>query len=109
MASRKIKPRIYFTGVIDWDRTLFDEIIPLPDGTSYNSYIVQGDLKTAIIDTADPSKKNEFLNNLSKINLKIDYIISNHAEQDHSGLIPQVIEKYPDAKIITSPNCKGLL
>ena len=109
MVSRIIKPGIYFTGVIDWDRTLFDEIIPLPNGTSYNSYIIQGSQKTALIDTADPSKEHEFLNNLSNTNLEIDYIISNHAEQDHSGLIPQVISRYPDAKIITSPKCKELL
>ena len=109
MASRIIKPGIYFTGVIDWDRRLFDEIIPLPDGTSYNSYIVHGSEKTALIDTADPAKKHDFLNNISITNLKIDYIISNHAEQDHSGLIPEVLEIYPDAKVLTSPKCKELL
>jgi flavorubredoxin len=109
MASRTIKPGIYFTGVIDWDRRLFDEIIPLPEGTTYNSYIVQGNEKTALIDTADPTKKSEFLNNISINGIKIDYIISNHAEQDHSGLIPQVLEIYPDAKVLTSPKCKDLL
>jgi len=109
MASRTIKPGIYFTGVIDWDRRLFDEIIPLPDGTSYNSYIVQGSEKTALIDTTDPDKKRDFLNNLKGTNLKIDYVISNHAEQDHSGLIPAVLEIYPDAKVLTSPKCSELL
>ncbi|MGZ7119630.1 MAG: FprA family A-type flavoprotein [Methanobacterium sp.] len=109
MSGRIIKPEIYYTGVIDWDRRLFDELIPLPDGTSYNSYIVHGNEKTALIDTADPDKKHEFLSNLSKTNLKIDYIISNHAEQDHSGSIPYVLEKYPEAKVITSPKCMELL
>ncbi|MGZ7095795.1 MAG: FprA family A-type flavoprotein [Methanobacterium sp.] len=109
MSGRIIKPEIYYTGVIDWDRRLFDELIPLPDGTSYNSYIVHGNEKTALIDTADPDKKQEFLSNLSKTNLKIDYIISNHAEQDHSGSIPYVLEKYPEAKVITSPKCMELL
>lgn len=109
MTSRIIKPGIYFTGVPDWDRRLFDEIIPLPDGTSYNSYIVQGSEKTVLIDTADPSKKSDFLNNISKTNLKIDYIVSHHAEQDHSGLIPQVLEIYPDSKVLTSPKCKEFL
>ncbi|MEN4007423.1 MAG: FprA family A-type flavoprotein [Methanobacteriaceae archaeon] len=109
MASRIIKPGVYFTGVQDWDRRLFDEIIPLPDGTSYNSYIVEGSEKTALIDTADPGKKSDFLNNISKTNLKIDYIVSHHAEQDHSGLIPQVLEIYPDSKILTSPKCKEFL
>ncbi|MGZ7117353.1 MAG: FprA family A-type flavoprotein [Methanobacterium sp.] len=109
MSGRIIKPEIYYTGVIDWDRRLFDELIPLPDGTSYNSYIVHGNEKTALIDTADPDKKQEFLSNLSKTNLKIDYIISNHAEQDHSGSIPYVLERYPEAKVITSPKCMELL
>ncbi len=109
MASRKIKDGIYFTGIIDWDRRLFDEIIPLPDGTSYNSYIVQGTEKTALIDTADPAKKHEFLKNIKETNLNIDYIISNHAEQDHSGLIPEVLNMYPDAKVLTSSKCKELL
>jgi len=107
--TRIIKPGIYFTGVQDWDRRLFDEIIPLPDGTSYNSYIVEGSEKTALIDTADPGKKGDFLNNISKTNLKIDYIVSHHAEQDHSGLIPHVLEIYPDSKVLTSPKCKEFL
>ena len=106
---RTIKPNIFFTGIIDWDRKLFDELIPLPEGTSYNSYIVQGSEKTALIDTADPSKKREFLKNISQIDTKIDYIISHHAEQDHSGLIPDVLNLYPDAKVISSTQCKEML
>lgn len=108
MAPR-IKPQVYYTGVIDWDRRLFDEIIPLPEGTSYNSYLIKANNKNALIDTADLSKKDEFLDNLKKIDIKIDYIISNHAEQDHSGLIGEVLDIYEDAKVITSPKCKELL
>src|SRR5665648_387226 len=109
MAHRIIKPEIYYIGAIDWDRRLFDEIIPLPEGTSYNSYVVKASEKNVLIDTADPSKKEEFLDNLKKIDIKIDYIISNHAEQDHSGLIGEVLDIYEDAKVITSPKCKELL
>ncbi|WP_414468981.1 FprA family A-type flavoprotein [Methanobacterium sp. ACI-7] len=107
MVSRQIQPGIYFTGVMDWDRRLFDELIPLPNGTSYNSYIIRGKEKTALIDTCDPDKKREFLSNIKSF--KIDYIISHHAEQDHSGLIPAVLEIHPDAKVITSPKCKDIL
>jgi flavorubredoxin len=53
---RQIRPRIYSVGAIDWDRRLFDELIPLPDGTSYNAYIVKGSEKTALLDTVDPEK-----------------------------------------------------
>ncbi|MBI5681423.1 MAG: FprA family A-type flavoprotein [Methanobacterium sp.] len=109
MVLRIIKPEIYYTGVIDWDRRLFDEIIPLPEGTSYNSYLIKASKKNALIDTADPNKKEEFLDNLKKVDIKIDYIISNHAEQDHSGLIGEVLDIYEDAKVITSPKCKELL
>ncbi|MDI6724314.1 MAG: FprA family A-type flavoprotein [Methanobacterium sp.] len=109
MSSRMIKSEIYFTGVIDWDRKLFDEIIPLPEGTSYNSYLIQGSEKTALIDTADPSKKAEFLSNVKQTGLNIDYVISHHAEQDHSGLIPDILDLYPEAKVITNPKCRELL
>ncbi len=109
MSSRIIKPGILAVGAIDWDRTLFDELIPLPDGTSYNCYLVNGNEKIALIDTVDPTKTAELLENLENLNIKPDYLISNHAEQDHSGSIPAVIKKYPEISIITNPRCKDLL
>jgi len=54
MKPREIKPGIYRVGAVDWDRRLFDALIPLPDGTSYNSYLIKGSEKTALIDTVDP-------------------------------------------------------
>ena len=56
MAPRKIKPGVYSVGAIDWDRRLFDALIPLPQGTSYNAFVVVGSQKTALIDSVDPSK-----------------------------------------------------
>ncbi len=107
---REIIPGIYHVGVQDWDRRLFDELIPLPDGTSYNAYLVRGEEKTALIDTVDPTKKDELLDNLAEIGVEhLDYIISNHAEQDHSGAIPDVLEAYPGAKVVTNPKCMGFL
>jgi len=52
MNVREISPGVYWVGSIDWDRDLFDELIPLPDGTSYNSYLIEGSEKIALIDTA---------------------------------------------------------
>lgn len=104
---REIKKDIYYVGAIDWDRRLFDELIPLPDGTSYNSYLIKGSEKTALIDTVDPSMKDDLIENLK--DTEIDYIIANHAEQDHSGALPRMLEKYPDAKIVTNPKCKTML
>lgn len=110
MAVREIKPNIYYVGAIDWDRRLFDELIPLPDGTSYNAYLIKGSEKITLIDTVDPTKEQELVANLQKLGVKrIDYIISNHAEQDHSGAIPKILELYPEAKVVTNPRCKNML
>ncbi|MDD2666665.1 MAG: FprA family A-type flavoprotein [Methanocellales archaeon] len=110
MKPRELKPDIYSIGAVDWDRRLFDELIPLPDGTSYNSYLVKGSEKTALIDTVDPTMGDVLIKNLNQLDIKdIDYIIVNHAEQDHSGYLPQIIDAYPDAKVVTNPKCKALL
>jgi len=110
MSIREIKKGIFYVGAIDWDRRLFDELIPLPDGTSYNAYLIQGKTKVALIDTVEPTKENELINNLKELKVeKIDYIIPNHAEQDHSGVIPKILEIYPDSKVVTNPKCKEFL
>jgi len=110
MKPRKIKADIYWVGAIDWDRRLFDELIPLPDGTSYNAYLVIGSEKTALIDTVDPTMTDVLTDNLDQLNVKaIDYVIVNHAEQDHSGALPQILKRYPDAKVVATPKCKRLL
>ncbi len=108
MIIREIKPNIYAVGSIDWDRRLFDELIPLPEGTSYNAYVVKNE-KTALIDTVDPTKAYELEATLDNLGLNINYIISNHAEQDHSGSIPTVLDLYPDAQVVTNPKCKIML
>ena len=110
MKPRKIRPGVYWVGATDWDRRLFDSLIPLPDGTSYNSYLVKGSQKTALVDTVDPSMQNALTNNLNQLGIgNIDYLIANHAEQDHSGAIPLVLEKYPGAEVVATPRCKGML
>jgi flavorubredoxin len=107
---RKIKSDIYAVGAIDWDARLFDRLIPLPDGTSYNSYLIKGSSKTALLDTVDPAKTEDLLKNLNQCGVdKIDYIISHHGEQDHSGSLPVVLSAYPDARIVTNPKCKQML
>ncbi|MFH2043977.1 MAG: FprA family A-type flavoprotein [Pseudomonadota bacterium] len=108
MHKRKIKENIYLLGAIDWDRRLFDSLIPLPDGTTYNSYLVEGSEKTVLLDTADPAMADELISQLDGV-FKIDFIVSHHAEQDHSGSIPQVLERFPEAKVITTPKAKQML
>ena len=110
MTVQKIKENVYFVGAIHWDRRLFDELIPLPDGTSYNAYLIKGSEKTALIDTVDPTKEIELVKNLKNAGVKkLDYLISNHAEQDHSGVIGKIMELYPATKIVTNEKCKSFL
>lgn len=107
MKFQEIKNNVFYCGLNDEDRVIFDELIPLEHGTSYNSYLVVGSEKTAIIDTMYPPKSDEYLKNLDKNGItKVDYLIANHGEQDHSGTLPKLIKKYPDAKVVTNPTCK---
>lgn len=107
MKFQEIKNNVFYCGLNDEDRVIFDELIPLEHGTSYNSYLVVGSEKTAIIDTMYPPKSDEYLKNLDENGVtKVDYLIANHGEQDHSGTLPKLIEKYPDAKVVTNPTCK---
>ncbi|MDD3856886.1 MAG: FprA family A-type flavoprotein [Methanoculleus sp.] len=110
MTPREIVPGVFAVGAIDWDRRIFDELIPTPDGTSYNSYLIRGSEKTALIDTVDPSKFADLTANLDRLGVdKIDYIIANHAEQDHSGSIPAMLGRYPGAKVVTNQKCRDFL
>ena len=110
MKPRELKANIYWVGAVDWDRRLFDELIPLPDGTSYNAYLVKGSEKTALIDTVDPPMASVLIDNLNQLGVKnIDYVIVNHAEQDHSGALPQILKFYPNAVVVATPKCKNLL
>ncbi|MDD1694771.1 MAG: FprA family A-type flavoprotein [Methanoregula sp.] len=110
MVSREITQGVHWVGALDFDRRLFDELIPLPEGTSYNSYLIRGSAKTALIDTVDPKFEEELIVNLIKLGIEqIDYIVINHAEQDHSGSLPMVLEMYPRAKVVTNEKCRDLL
>jgi flavorubredoxin len=110
MRARKVTDGVMWVGSVDWDRQLFDELIPLPDGTSYNAYLVMGSEKTALIDTVDPAKTGEWCELLDALHLeRLDYVVANHAEQDHAGSIPFILERYPDAKLVCTPKAKGML
>ncbi len=95
-------------GAVDWDRRLFDSLMPLPDGTSYNAYLIQGSEKTALLDAVDPTMENVLLSQLESVE-NIDYLIAHHAEQDHSGAIPRVLEKYKNAKVVATKLGKKML
>ena len=110
MKPREFVPGIFTVGAVDWDRRLFDSLIPLPDGTSYNAYLIKGSEKTALIDSVDRKMPEILIDNLNSLGIQhLDYIISNHSEPDHSGAIPHVAAKYPEAQIVCTPRAKDLL
>jgi len=108
MEKRQIKEKIFWLGAVDWDRRLFDALIPLPDGTTYNAYLIEGSEKTALLDTVDPPMTEKLMAQLESVS-KIDFIVSHHAEQDHSGALPRVLDRFPDAKVVATPKAKGML
>lgn len=108
MNRRTLVDGVEWLGAIDWNRRLFDTLIPLPDGTSYNAYLVQGSEKTVLIDTVDVDMQHVLAGQLADV-IRIDYVVSLHAEQDHSGGIPFVLAKYPEAILLCSVKAKPLL
>lgn len=110
MKLEELKKDIYYVGTPHPDRRLFDELIPLPDGTSYNSYLVRGSEKIALLDTVDPEKEKDLIDNLRALKIdRIDYVVSHHCEQDHSGSIPTILDLYKDAKVVTNQKNKDFL
>ena len=110
MKAREICDGVYWVGAVDWDRRIFDSLIPIPSGTSYNSYLVRGSEKTALIDTVEPHFADMLFTRLESIGVeRLDYVVANHAEQDHSGSLPQVLERFPEATVLCTPKCEGML
>ncbi len=109
---KKISDRIFYVGVNDDTKTLFEGLWPLPYGVSYNSYVV-ADEKVALIDTVEHDFEGDFLYNISEAigDRQIDYLVVNHMEPDHSSLTAYMLEKYPELKIVanakTVPMLKG--
>ena len=109
---KKISDRIYYIGVNDDTKTLFEGLWPLPYGVSYNSYIVD-DENVALIDTVDQDFETEFLENIEQSigDKPIDYLVVNHMEPDHSSLTAYMLEKHPEMKVVanvkTVPMLKG--
>lgn len=88
MNLREISTGIFYCGVNDRSTTLFEGLWPLPYGVSYNSYLVKGSSASALIDTVEIGHSRDFLNYLRHTAGigKIDYLVINHMEPDHSGL-----------------------
>jgi flavorubredoxin len=97
----ELRKGVHWVGVKDWGRRMFDGLIPLPHGTSYNAYLVQGE-KTALVDTVNPGFEGELLAKIGKVTepAALDYVVMNHAEPDHAGAIPIVLAASPQARLV---------
>ena len=100
--AAKLNDYLTYLGLDDPQRDVFDELIPLSHGTSYNSYLIEGGEKVALIDTMYLPLAKPYLAQLASLGKKVDYIITQHVEQDHSGVLSLVLEKFPAAKVYTS-------
>ena len=104
MKSYKIADGVYWVGTIDYDLRVFDIVMDTDFGSTYNSYLVVGSEKTALIDTAKEPFKEEFFERINDIvDIKeIDYLVVNHAEPDHSGCVEYVLKQNPNIEIYGS-------
>jgi flavorubredoxin len=108
VSVRSIRPGVDRLAAEDWDRRLFDELIPLPDGTSYNAYLIRGSERNALIDTVDPAKADVLLSALDAVE-QVDDLVIQHVEQDHSGTAPAIVERYPNVRVLSSPKAKPMI
>jgi flavorubredoxin len=109
---KQISERIFYVGVNDDDKVLFEGLWPLPYGVSYNSYLVVDD-KIALVDTVECGFEEEYLEEIREAigDRPVDYLVVNHMEPDHSSLISLICDAYPEIKIVvnakTVPMIKG--
>jgi flavorubredoxin len=111
LGTVEIKPGLYWIGSEDPDLRTFDDLFPTEHGTTYNSYLLKGSEKTAIIDTVKAKRADEFMDKVkSLVDPKtIDYIIVNHAEPDHSGSLSYLLEHCPQATVVSTTAAKTFL
>ena len=101
--SRKITNDLYYVGASDRKLALFENIYPIPRGTSYNSYLLL-DEKTVLLDTADAAVAEQFFENVEGVlaGRKLDYLIVNHMEPDHCALIQNLVLRHPELTVVTT-------
>ncbi len=101
--KRHLFENVYYVGACDKTKALFENLFPIPDGMRYNSYIIK-DEKNALLDTADISIRNEFINNVADTlqGSKLDYLVVHHAEPDHSSIISEILELHAETTLVTS-------
>jgi flavorubredoxin/flavin reductase (DIM6/NTAB) family NADH-FMN oxidoreductase RutF/rubredoxin len=108
--TRKISDDLVWIGASDRKLSLFEAVYPVPDGVSYNSYLLSDD-KTVLFDTVDKAVSAQFFENLAYElgDRKLDYVIVQHMEPDHSATLWELLIAYPDAKIVTSAKALAMI
>jgi len=101
MQQVNISENIFFLGYNDRRTHLFENIWPIPHGISYNSYLIKDD-KIALLDTVERSFIDEFIDTIEEITegRKVDYLVINHMEPDHSGALKAIVQKYPEITLV---------
>ncbi|MCK4690248.1 MAG: FprA family A-type flavoprotein, partial [Desulfuromonadales bacterium] len=109
--SIPIVDNVHWVGVRHPDLKVFDDLFPTPNGTTYNSYLIQGTQKTALIDTVKAPFADEFFAKVTEqiAPEKIDIVVVNHTEPDHSGALIQVLEMNPDVQVYCSKPAENFL
>ena len=107
---QEITNKIYYVGVNDRNKNLFEGLWPLPNGVSYNSYIID-DEKVCLIDTVEVDFFIPYIKNIQQVigDRKIDYLVINHMEPDHSGAIELIRKYYPEITIIGNKKTFGMM
>lgn len=111
MKPIKIADGIDWVGALDPQLRVFDIIMKAEHGTTYNSYIVRGNEKTALIDAVKENYTEQFLDNVASLvdTNNLDYIVVNHTEPDHSGSLERLLEVAPNARVVISKTCGHFL
>ena len=107
---KEIADKVYYVGVNDRQKALFENMWPLPYGVSYNSYLIV-DEKTVLIDTVDVCYSDIFLKKVADAldGRSLDYLVVNHMEPDHAGSIRLLRQQYPDVQIVGNNKTFGML
>jgi flavorubredoxin len=100
----EIASNVYWLVVKDWSRRVFDALIPLPQGTSYNTYLIKGTGGDALIDTVNPGFEEQLVEKASRLTSpeRLKYVVMNHAEPDHAGSIPAVLKWSDTARLVAT-------
>lgn len=108
--TRKIKDDLFWVGANDRRLSLFEGVYPIPIGVSYNSYLLM-DEKTVLLDTIDKAVVHQFMENVEHVlnGRTLDYLIINHMEPDHCAEIPEILNKFPNVKIVCNAKIQTML